>query len=73
MFVLYLSSGHQTREVFKSTNLDDSNGSLNKQYSQEEEKEVESSNDERLPPIEANINRNKSFKVQSDSRSDKDS
>ncbi|GMY08397.1 probable RNA-binding protein EIF1AD isoform X1 [Fagus crenata] len=64
-------------EVFKSTNLDDSNGSLHKQTSQEEENEVECSDDEGLPPIEANTNRIKPFEVQSDvesdSSSDKDS
>ncbi|GMY15235.1 probable RNA-binding protein EIF1AD isoform X1 [Fagus crenata] len=64
-------------EVFKSTILDDSNESLHKQTSQEQENENESSDDEGLPPIEANTNRIRPFEVQSDvesdSSSDKDS
>ncbi|KAF3969263.1 hypothetical protein ACB098_06G128700 [Castanea mollissima] len=60
-------------EVFKSTNLDDSNGSLHKQTAQAEENELESSDDEGLPPIEANTNRIKPFEAQSDVESDSNS
>lgn len=75
---LYFASTTQCRpEVFKSTNLDDSNGSLHKQTAQAEENELESSDDEGLPPIEANTNRIKPFEaqldVESDSNSDTDS
>lgn len=60
-------------EVFKSTNLDDCNGSLHKQTAQEEENELESSDDEGLPPLEANTNRIKPFEAQSDVESDSNS
>ena len=71
---LYFASTTQCRpEVFKSTNLDDSNGSLHKQTAQEEENELESSDDEGLPPLEANTNRIKPFETQSDVESDSNS
>lgn len=71
---LYFASTTQCRpEVFKSTNLDDSNGSLHKQTAQEEENELESSDDEGLPPLEANTNRIKPFEAQSDVESDSNS
>ncbi|KAL9382276.1 hypothetical protein Peur_025311 [Populus x canadensis] len=44
-------------EIFKSTALDDSCGSLNITNGQLEENELESSDDDGLPPLEANMNR----------------
>lgn len=44
-------------EIFKSTALDDSSGSLNITNGQLEENELESSDDDGLPPLEANMNR----------------
>lgn len=44
-------------EIFKSTALDDSSGSLNRTNGQLEENELESSDDDGLPPLEANMNR----------------
>lgn len=74
LLILYFASTPQCRpEVFKSTNLDDSNGSLHKQTAQAEENELESSDDEGLPPIEANTNRIKPFEAQSDVESDSNS
>ncbi|XP_062154914.1 uncharacterized protein LOC133862979 isoform X2 [Alnus glutinosa] len=65
-------------EIFKSTNVDDSNGSLHGQTSQQEEELGSSDDDEGLPPIEANTNRIKPFDefqpdAESDSSSDIDS
>ncbi|KAG2721714.1 hypothetical protein I3843_02G080900 [Carya illinoinensis] len=64
-------------EIFKSTHLEDSNGSLCGQTSQQEENELESSDEEGLPPIEVNTNRIKPAELlsdaESDSASDKDS
>ncbi|KAJ6422317.1 hypothetical protein OIU84_027301 [Salix udensis] len=44
-------------EIFKSTAVDDSNESLNITNGQLEENELESSDDDGLPPLEANMNR----------------
>ncbi|XP_010999652.1 PREDICTED: probable RNA-binding protein EIF1AD [Populus euphratica] len=44
-------------EIFKSTAPDDSSGSLNITNGQLEENELESSDDDGLPPLEANMNR----------------
>jgi len=61
-------------EIFKSTNVDDSNGSLRGQTSQqEEENELAYSDDEGLPPIEANTNRINPFEFQPDGESDSSS
>lgn len=51
--------------------MDDSNGSLRGQTSQqEEENELAYSDDEGLPPIEANTNRINPFEFQPDGESD---
>ncbi|KAM6573708.1 uncharacterized protein LOC115699734 [Cannabis sativa] len=68
-------------EVFKSTVLDDSNGSREGETSQREENDLVSSDDDDdddddgLPPLEANTNRNRPIELQeeSDSGSDSDS
>ncbi|KAG6658635.1 probable RNA-binding protein EIF1AD isoform X3 [Carya illinoinensis] len=64
-------------EIFKSTHLEDSSGSLCGKTSQQEEDELESSDEEGLPPIEVNTNRIKPFELLSDaesvSSSDRDS
>ncbi|KAG6718847.1 hypothetical protein I3842_04G174100 [Carya illinoinensis] len=57
-------------EIFKSTHLEDSSGSLRGKTSQQEEDELESSDEEGLPPIEVNINRIKPFELLSDAESD---
>ncbi|CAK7340001.1 unnamed protein product [Dovyalis caffra] len=58
-------------EIFKSTALDDSNGSLHKNNGQIEENELDSSDDDGLPPLEANMNRIKPPELeQSDTESD---
>ncbi|XWS65621.1 hypothetical protein CRYUN_Cryun05aG0129500 [Craigia yunnanensis] len=66
-------------ENFKSSNLDDSiendggssSESLQRRTSQQEVKdEFESSDDDGLPPLEANMNRIKPFELQSDRESD---
>ncbi|KAF5452475.1 hypothetical protein F2P56_027470 [Juglans regia] len=57
-------------EIFKSTHLEDSNGSLRGQTSQQEENELESSDEEGLPPIEVNTNRIKPVELLSDAESD---
>ncbi|KAG2713348.1 hypothetical protein I3760_04G173000 [Carya illinoinensis] len=57
-------------EIFKSTHLEDSSGSLLGKTSQQEEDELESSDEEGLPPIEVNINRIKPFELLSDAESD---
>ncbi|XP_041001031.1 probable RNA-binding protein EIF1AD [Juglans microcarpa x Juglans regia] len=56
-------------EIFKSTHLEDSNRSLRGQTSQQEENELESSDEEGLPPIEVNTNRIKPFELLSDAES----
>jgi probable RNA-binding protein EIF1AD len=54
--------------------VDDSNGSLRGQTSQqEEENELAYSDDEGLPPIEANTNRINPFEFQPDGESDSSS
>ncbi|XP_022764878.1 probable RNA-binding protein EIF1AD [Durio zibethinus] len=61
-------------EIFKPTNLDDSienDGGTTSEYLQQEVKdEFESSDDDGLPPLEANLNRIKPFELQSDRESD---
>lgn len=52
-------------EIFKSTTLDDSNGSC-KNTSQQEDDELDASDDDGLPPLEANMNRIKPPEFQSD-------
>ncbi|EXB83839.1 Protein UXT-like protein [Morus notabilis] len=58
-------------EVFKSTVLDDSNGSMERETSQQED---ESSDNDGLPPLEANTNRIRPYELcaESDSGSDSD-
>ncbi|XP_043816981.1 probable RNA-binding protein EIF1AD isoform X2 [Manihot esculenta] len=56
-------------EIFKSTTLDDSNGSC-KNTSQQEDDELDASDDDGLPPLEANMNRIKPPELQSDAESD---
>lgn len=55
--------------------LEDSNGSLETGTSQQEENELESSDDDGLPPLEANTNRIRPYELheESDSGSDSDS
>ena len=61
-------------EIFKSTSVDgSSNGSLHGQTSQQEENVLESSDDEGLPPIEANTNRIRPKEFQPDAESDSSS
>lgn len=61
-------------EIFKSTVADDSNGSsLQKLTSHQEENELELSDDDGLPPLEANTNRIRPFELQSDKESDSNS
>ncbi|PON49809.1 Translation initiation factor 1A (eIF-1A) [Parasponia andersonii] len=62
-------------EVFRSAVLDDSNGSIERETCQQEEEELESRDDDGLPPLEANTNRIRPFElhVESDSGSDSDS
>ncbi|XP_062093863.1 uncharacterized protein LOC133799890 [Humulus lupulus] len=64
-------------EVFKETVLDNSNGSREGETSQQEDNDLESSCDEDdvLPPLEANTNRNRPFELhqESDSGSESDS
>ncbi|OMO89956.1 Translation initiation factor 1A (eIF-1A) [Corchorus olitorius] len=68
-------------EIFKSSNLDDSiedggatSEGLQRHTSQEEVKdEIDSSDDDGLPPLEANLNRIKPFELQSDGESDSES
>ncbi|KAF3433254.1 hypothetical protein FNV43_RR24356 [Rhamnella rubrinervis] len=57
-------------EIFKSTVVDDSNGSLQSQTSKQEENELDSSDDDGLPPLEANTNRMRPFELQPDTESD---
>jgi len=61
-------------EIFKSTSVDgSSNGSMHGQTSQQEENVLESSDDEGLPPIEANTNRIRPKEFQPDAESDSSS
>ncbi|XVF81924.1 hypothetical protein PTKIN_Ptkin16aG0001500 [Pterospermum kingtungense] len=69
-------------EIFKSSNIDDSiendggatSGSLQRHTSPQEVKdELESSDDDGLPPLEANLNRIRPFELQSDNESNSES
>ncbi|KDO67561.1 hypothetical protein CISIN_1g030718mg [Citrus sinensis] len=61
-------------EIFKSTNSDDANGSLERQAcNHEENDQSESDDDDGLPPLEANINRMKPMELQTESESDSES
>lgn len=60
-------------EIFKSTVADDSNGSLQSQTSKQEENELDSSDDDGLPPLVANTNRMRPFELQPDTDSGSDS
>ena len=55
--------------------MGDSTGSLERESSQQEENELESSDDDGLPPLEANTNRIRPFELheETDSGSDSDS
>lgn len=66
-------------EIFKSSNLDDSNendgGATSESLQRdttsiEVNDEIESSDDDGLPPLEANLNRIRPFELQSDRESD---
>ncbi|PKI67300.1 hypothetical protein CRG98_012317, partial [Punica granatum] len=63
-------------EVFKSPTSDEPNNNLKAQTSEaEEEKENDSdcSEDDGLPPLEANTNRIRPFELHTDTESDSDS
>lgn len=61
-------------EIFKSTNSDDANGSLERQAcNHEENDQSESDDDDGLPPLEANTNRMKPMELQTESESDSES
>ncbi|KAL5801264.1 hypothetical protein ACOSQ3_032896 [Xanthoceras sorbifolium] len=79
-----LQKSSEWPENFKSTNLVDSNGTLDAQTAQPEEnnesdladdgeEEEEDDDDDGLPPLEANTNRIKPLELQSESDSDTDS
>ena len=79
VFISILACNSCRPENFKSSNLDDSiendgggsSESLQGHTSQQEVKdEFESSDDDGLPPLEANMNRIKPFELQSDRESD---
>ncbi|KAJ9175589.1 hypothetical protein P3X46_014131 [Hevea brasiliensis] len=53
-------------ENFKSTTSDDSNGGLYRNTLQQEDDELDASDDDGLPPLEANMNRIKPPEFQSD-------
>ena len=61
---------HCRPDIFKSTVVDGSNGSLQSQTSKQEENELDSSDDDGLPPLEANTNRMRPFELQPDTESD---
>ncbi|KAJ7965165.1 Nucleic acid-binding, OB-fold [Quillaja saponaria] len=56
-------------EIFKSTIINDSKASLHTNTSQRENG-IDSSDDDGLPPLQANANRIKPIEIQSDSESD---
>ncbi|XP_022146732.1 probable RNA-binding protein EIF1AD [Momordica charantia] len=60
-------------EVFKNAIVGDRNENLQVKNDQQEQDEVNSSEDDDLPPLEANTNRAKPFVLQSDAESDSDS
>ncbi|KAH0979318.1 hypothetical protein GBA52_006495 [Prunus armeniaca] len=62
-----------TPEIFKSTVSDGCNASLQGDTSQQEENELDSSDDDGLPPLEANTNRMKPVDWKSDTESNSDS
>ncbi|KAL5538489.1 hypothetical protein UlMin_044403 [Ulmus minor] len=67
-----LQKSSEWPEIFKTTILDDSSGSLPRETTQEEENVLESSDDDGLPPLEANTNRIRPFELHSDTESDSD-
>lgn len=68
-----LHSNTSQQEEFKSTARHDSNGNLHCSTSQQEEDESSSSDDDGLPPLEANMNRIRPLELQSNAVSDSDS
>ncbi|KAJ7959518.1 Nucleic acid-binding, OB-fold [Quillaja saponaria] len=58
--------------IFNSTSVDDSKANLHANTSQQEN-EIDSSDDDGLPPLQANINRMKPIELQSDAESDSSS
>lgn len=68
-----MHSNTSQQEEFKSTARHDSNGNLHCSTSQQEEDESNSSDDDGLPPLEANMNRIRPLELQSDAVSDSDS
>lgn len=60
-------------EVFKNAIMVDRNENLQAQNNQPEEEEVDSSEDDGLPPLEANTNRTKPLILQPDAESESDS
>ena len=75
LFLICASTTQCRPEVFKSMVMGDSTGSLERESSQQEENELESSDDDGLPPLEANTNRIRPFELheETDSGSDSDS
>ncbi|GAB4827716.1 hypothetical protein Ancab_034602 [Ancistrocladus abbreviatus] len=59
-------------EVFKSTPIDNSTKDLQGCASRQQENDASSSDDDGLPPLEANMNRIKPFELHSDTESDSD-
>ncbi|KAA8533881.1 hypothetical protein F0562_031398 [Nyssa sinensis] len=71
--VRVLQKSPEWPEIFRSVILDNPNGNLEGHASVQEENEFNSSDDDGLPPIEANTNRMKPSELQLDAESDSDS
>ncbi|KAH0979544.1 hypothetical protein GBA52_006721 [Prunus armeniaca] len=71
--VRVLKKSPEWPEIFKSTVSDGCNASLQGDTSQQEENELDSSDDDGLPPLEANTNRMKPVDWKSDTESNSDS
>ncbi|XP_008234164.1 PREDICTED: probable RNA-binding protein EIF1AD [Prunus mume] len=71
--VRVLKKSPEWPEIFKSTVSDGCHASLQGDTSQQEENELDSSDDDGLPPLEANTNRMKPVDWKSDTESNSDS
>ncbi|XP_057977319.1 uncharacterized protein LOC131164281 [Malania oleifera] len=70
--VRVLQKSPEWPEIFNSTTLEDSNGDLHAHTANVEENAANSSDDEGLPPIEANMNRIKPLELQCNAGVDSD-